>query len=306
MAPVQFGDLDPKMRMQRGNELSRHFNTVMSYTLVSWGVFMFVMLMTGWLLARLAVMVYLTLVCALAGSIVFGVVNAKGKAKGSFYKWLSILTGIGAVVGFVVGKRWISDSLMVQYWAPVVRPHYKGVSPVSPALAVADGGIITFGSGTKLDHQHALGLSVPLSGPRYCVAPIVGADAGAEVNFWAGGKDCCNHRGEFVCGDANDNSVVTGMVYTDATKPTAFEVAAFRKAIRQASAVYGLQIPQKPVVMIWAADVEDARWEFNRDSILTALALGAFSFIIFVGAATFIHMSTAKGRGGPLAMLMGT
>lgn len=279
-----------------------HGKSIATLVAAPWSVFVFVNIITAVLLARLAWFVYLVFIAALAAGVVLAFVN--NKAKGPMYLYLSVLIIAGSTLGFAIGKN-ISDTYMVQYWAPVLRPHYENIAPVSPALAVADGGQITFAGGTNLDHNHALGLSVPLSGSRYCVAPIVGSDAGAEVNFWAGGKDCCNHRGEFVCGDASEAGVTSGMVFTDSTSETAWELAAFRKAVKQASAVYGLETAEKPVVVLWAKDIDDARWPYCFDSILLLLAWAALYFGISLGAGALLHWSNASGRGGLMSMMVG-
>eukprot|EP00929_Paragymnodinium_shiwhaense_P001722 TRINITY_DN101957_c0_g1_i1.p1 TRINITY_DN101957_c0_g1~~TRINITY_DN101957_c0_g1_i1.p1 ORF type:complete len:318 (+),score=54.40 TRINITY_DN101957_c0_g1_i1:94-1047(+) len=277
-----------------------HAASVATLVFAPWSVFVFMCVTTAVCLAYSSIFVYLLFLAGLLAGIVLTFVN--NKARGPMYKYLATLIIAATLAGFFIGKD-ISDTFMVQYWAPQLRPRYDNVNPVSPALAVADGGILGFADGARPDHEHALGLSVPLSGPRYCVAPIVGAEAGAEVNFWAGGKNCCGHRGEFVCGDATKEGVVTGMVYTDATEFTAKELAAFRKAVAQASAVYGLVAPANAVVVNWSQDMDDARWPYLLDTILLLMAWCALYLCISLGVAATLHWSNSLKKGSMMSLM---
>lgn len=114
-----------------------------------------------------------------------------------------------------------------------------------------------------MDSARSVGLRV--FGHTYCVAPIVAQDgAGASVQFWAVGLDCCAARGRFEC-DAADGGAARGGVVVHAPEegeearsrsilaPRIFHEG-YLRAVSAACSLYELQSADSPVLMRWVSD----------------------------------------------------
>merc|ERR1740117_645005 len=94
-------------------------------------------------------------------------------------------------------------------------------------------------------------------GHTYCVAPIMDGSQVSEANFWAVGRDCCDHRWNFNCGDARNPLAKAGLVYQDSAELFAPHFRAqYDAAARQAASVYSIAIPERPVFLTWTLDPE--------------------------------------------------
>ncbi|CAD7933418.1 unnamed protein product [Amoebophrya sp. A120] len=127
------------------------------------------------------------------------------------------------------------------YMAARTGKHYISVVPTVEASAFQDAGRIDFGPMTRLMDDTTVGYK--LNNDIYCTAPIVDANVEQQndrptLQFFAVGKNCCNHEGRFDCIDAN--SLLTGSSdgdtllggYTVSKLQTVDELGFFQKWIK--------------------------------------------------------------------------
>eukprot|EP00392_Amoebophrya_sp_AT5.2_P000330 g330.t1 len=85
------------------------------------------------------------------------------------------------------------------YMAQKTGRHYFAVQPTSEAAAFQDAGRLDFGPMARILDDTTVGYKI--DGEIYCAAPIIdpNAGAGATLQFFAVGKNCCEHEGRFNC-----------------------------------------------------------------------------------------------------------
>ncbi|CAD7942820.1 unnamed protein product, partial [Amoebophrya sp. A25] len=92
---------------------------------------------------------------------------------------------------------------------------FTNVMGSQPVEQFVDAGMLGFAFSTSVDTSRAVGYkSFEEGGRMYCVAPIVDKQQGlsSPVKFWAVGENCCQPRGKFECGDAQNPKAHTGVV----------------------------------------------------------------------------------------------
>jgi hypothetical protein len=112
----------------------------------------------------------------------------------------------------------------------------------------------------------------------YCVAPVLSANQVTRVEYWAIGKDCCEKRSGFTCGEvgiagAQSAIVMLGQDFVDKEF--------YERAVRQAEASYKLASAEGALLVHWVSDPKSI-----RDGLLwkgiSFLALGA-AIELFIG-----------------------
>lgn len=243
---------------------------------------------TGFLHAYSPHVTFIAATLCMAAGACMAYVNLKNP-HGPFYLYTSVLMIISIWTGWIAGMS-IDARFMSQYWAPILRPALNGVSPMSPAAAVADAGILHFAPSARLDFQRVLGRKNQEDGEVYCVAPILHDDEKTEANMWAAGVGCCKHDSSFHCDDAGVPGASTGLVLYDPT----WQVQQFRIAAVQAAAFYGLKLPRRPVFVRWVKSVDAARsLSFIRAIVLLLVWLCLY-FLALLVLANFLHFYTVS------------
>jgi hypothetical protein len=164
---------------------------------------------------------------------------------------------------------------------------YYNVTATAVASAYLDGGIIHFDNDSVVDTTRSLGFMS--HGFTYCVAPIFIQQQGDDehpVQFWAVGRDCCNARSSFECGDAGDNNTHGGLVMHDTDDWISSEIFAprshldeWRHAASAAGAIHGMTVAEPAAFVRWENSPERvvqhlkeaAIWWFIGTSILNAI-----------------------------------
>lgn len=158
--------------------------------------------------------------------------------------FLSVLTAL--ILGIVIGR--VNYDIMQPWIRATFFREYSGVHPDSNPAAFSDAGILHFAEGARVDGASSVGHR---AWPRtYCAAPVVGARATQAPGFWAVGVDCCEGWGDFTCGEVS----VAGARAALRVTPPSVEAKEYRAAIRAAAAVYGLEMPEDPILVTWAAE----------------------------------------------------
>lgn len=189
------------------------------------------------------------------------------------------LTGCAAVVSGVVSGVYAHEVYLGPFFAIAFGSEYNDILASKPVAAFADAGRLHFAKSSVVDTARSVGFQ---DGRTYCAAPIIDSgDAQTRtVGFWAVGYDCCNARGDFECGAADDNETVTGVVFAS-DGLLASSRTEFLRAVNQSAAVNDLIVDEEPLLVRW---VEDAGREQTVlfFCALGVLTLGGLVFVLFV------------------------
>mmetsp|Transcript_52077 Transcript_52077/g.169152 ORF Transcript_52077/g.169152 Transcript_52077/m.169152 type:complete len:289 (+) Transcript_52077:180-1046(+) len=238
-----------------------------------------VLILLPWLIFSLIVSLYVfayqefaPLVWALVGAsallafLFISMGSASGKAA-QIALGLLVLTAVGMAVpvGLMVERRYMSS-----FWEVDSGAEYYRVSPLAPAASYGDASVMRFESGSFVDTHRSLGFMK--IGDVYCVAPVLGQSTSLEESspqYWAVGKNCCNQRGGFDCGDVGIQGASTGVVVSEG-------LGSYQSAVRMAVAAYELKASQGPNVFVrWTANAELYKVElWDRALTTTAIASG--------------------------------
>jgi len=136
--------------------------------------------------------------------------------------------GIGACIGI-----WIYENYALTYWHLRLGTTYRNVSPTSPGSDYNDAVILTFTQDAFVDTQRTVGYME--AGIVYCVAPVSTNLVSNTPQYWAAGRDCCDERSDFHCGDTHIKEAKSGMRILDGN-----DRDRYRTAVRMAESVYNL------------------------------------------------------------------
>lgn len=182
-------------------------------------------------------------------------------------KWVPVWAMLIALIsGTAIGR--VNYDVMLPWIQVTFFREYAGVHPDSDPAAFADAGVLHFAMGARVDGASSVGHR---AFPRtYCAAPVVGERATEAPGFWAVGVDCCDGWGEFSCGDATVAGTRAGLRV--ASSAGAKE---YRAAIRAAAAVYGLEVPEHPILVTWAAEpAQLGAWAWTSATIIFCIVFG--------------------------------
>lgn len=173
--------------------------------------------------------------------------------------------------------------------------HYGGVRPSANPDAYVDAGVLGFARDARLDATQSAGY---FSWPhRYCVAPIVSDNPEETVSFWAAGMNCCDARGRFWCGDADDDDTHGGAGST--AKMIGIRIMPslnigrwiwhgheadklYNLAVGMAAGSYGLKIPRNPIVVGWVKDVDHEAWVATFTAVIFFAVFVLITLVLLV------------------------
>merc|ERR1719253_1607017 len=116
----------------------------------------------------------------------------------SIHLAVGLLCLTACCIGSSIGL-FIYDSYGVTFWQLQGGAEYEHVSPASKGSNFADAQVLHFMPDAFVDTERTLGYME--AGTVYCVAPVAAAKFSSAPQFWAAGKNCCDMRGNFKCGD---------------------------------------------------------------------------------------------------------
>jgi len=154
---------------------------------------------------------------------------------------------------------------MSKYYAYEGQREYVNVVPNELALSHLDAGKITFSSDAHLDFQHSATFR---DGDIYCIVPIVGNAAVTQIQYWAAGTNCCEHNRNFTCDDAANSKAREGLVYLDVgVFANDADVVGFRKAVKEATAAFGLKSSNDALFVRWVVNSDEAQRGYWNSSV---------------------------------------
>mmetsp|Transcript_102089 Transcript_102089/g.287008 ORF Transcript_102089/g.287008 Transcript_102089/m.287008 type:complete len:359 (+) Transcript_102089:127-1203(+) len=206
------------------------------------------------------------------------------------------------------------NASVVEPWIAASKfTEHSGVLPSDSGEAYADAGILHFAEGAQLDVESAAGFE---AWPNvYCAAPIfdkggppsnASSDAGkAQVSFWAIGRNCCNSRGGFTCGDVSDPSVSSGL-HAIAQQGDPMYIA----AVRMAAAANDFVPAPDLVLVLWQknpqARADRAWWLSTCILVVSCLLAIALCVVAQYLLRKLLGFATTGGLALPLAGRSGT
>jgi len=149
--------------------------------------------------------------------------------------------------------------------------NYPSVDPAAAAgQQLMDAGVLTFKEGSHIDVSKSMGFK---NTQWYCVAPIVFGNS-TSYDFWAVGKNCCGHRGDFHCSSFKDPKAHSGLRVM-----LSEEQKFFRLAMQQAEAFYSIHALH-PVFIQWLHDPAVAHNAYMTMGVRDFLTAFAWFFIL--------------------------
>lgn len=186
------------------------------------------------------------------------------------------LSLLGWILGVALGNGNYNDHT-VPYYDILNLNVYKTVDPSKfTGQQLMDAGQIEFVPGTHMNLSKSYGFK---NEDVYCVAPIVGPNAGKEgpevYDFWAVGLNCCSgHAADFRCGEYNNVNARKGLrLMRD------YERNFFRLAVQEAEAAYNIRA-NFPVFMYWMEHPSDEIDAYQDDASKTFfMGVGIFAIV---------------------------
>jgi len=207
---------------------------------------------------------------ALAGIVVIGFgLFSIGRAWKMLAFTCLVAAGLGLYLGFYDREKYLFP-----YYVYSRSPFHTDVLPSDLPDGYRDAGYIGFSQDSYVDASRGLGYR---AGDLWCVAPIIGRQqlhaAGVQLNmqqsagFWAVGKNCCQKRGTFQCGNSWSHAAHGGLAVFDVGRMDVPVIPTYKLAIAAAAQTYGLIMPEEPILIQWAEDPAVALAEIYGDAV---------------------------------------
>lgn len=186
--------------------------------------------------------------------------------------WFYVV-GVSSIVACVlaiwlgsVGYQWY----MREFWWMEVGRHYTDLNATTSAQSRSDGSWLHFNKGSTVDTMRPVGYRDG-TGSVFCVAPVLSANQMTRVEYWAIGKDCCQKRSGFTCGEAGNPGAQSAIAMLG---QDFVDRASYLRAVHQAEATYKFASAEGALLIQWVSDPKSI-----RNSLLfrgmTLLAFGA-------------------------------
>lgn len=177
---------------------------------------------------------------------------------------------------------YLYDTYASTYWQLEDGAEYQQVSPSSNGSNYADATTLSFSPDAFVDNTRTLGYME--AGVVYCVAPVTSQKFSSAPQYWAAGKDCCDQRANFRCGDAANPLAKSGVAIQDDDL-----LAKYKTAIRMAEAVYQLDpTATGRVALSWTASAGSSLKEDLWASCLNLLFLSSGMYLVCSAAAALL------------------
>jgi len=221
--------------------------------------------------------------CLLLGSLIVAMGAGRARSVRLAVGLLCLAaTCVGASVGVYLYDRYAST-----YWQLQDGAEYKHLSPSSKGSDYADASLLSFTPDAFVDTLRTLGYME--AGVVYCVAPVSTQKFTDAPQYWAAGKDCCDQRGNFRCGDAGNVQAKMGVLIQNES-----DEQKYKTAIRMAEAVYNLSPTETGhYALMWTASEDSST--YKTDLWASCLHLfcmsSAMYFVCSVVAAMMLRKS---------------
>mmetsp|Transcript_22795 Transcript_22795/g.65552 ORF Transcript_22795/g.65552 Transcript_22795/m.65552 type:complete len:628 (-) Transcript_22795:66-1949(-) len=206
-------------------------------------------------------------------------------SAGRSWQMLAVTCLAASTLGVLFG-RYDRVKYLEPYFIYSRSPFFLNLLPSESPSVYEEAGYLRFSADSHVDTSRGLGYR---SGGLWCVAPIVGAgaseisttDAGQSVGFWAVGRNCCQERGLFRCGDVLQRQERGGLVVHDYTGTDDKMLPTYTLAAEAAAKTYGLVLPKDPIFVEWGRTPEDALEDMfsEASSFATTASLSFFGVV---------------------------
>jgi len=190
------------------------------------------------------------------------------RKRATIFGAVAFFTLIGSLVGTSIYLKYCHD-----YWSFHTHRHYTNVSPDEPAAGHLDASAIIFMEGARPDTSRAM--SYRRYKTIYCVAPIaldesysadVESSVSSNIQYWAGGKNCCGTAQGYTCGDVSNPDARAGLVISDMTGDDAIgkgllsddDLSYYNQAVLMAMAKYDMTSPDERIYVHFVKELEEA------------------------------------------------
>lgn len=225
-----------------------------------------------------------------------------------------IVTGFMCLVSVLMATLlglYLSSDVMQEYWRLKRGATFDNVVPSEAAATHNDATKLKFAEGTFVDTSQTVGWMQ--GGNVYCVAPIASSGAPSlTVEYWAVGKNCCEERSAFGCGDSGNPAVRSGIVLaSDASDDSAFRKAyysgmglwksysdamSYRKAIAEAESVYNLKSSDGSLLLHWVQNLDAQQSDLWWSGVVLVLILVSLHLVFVTGAAIAVNQLIKQRR----------
>lgn len=214
------------------------------------------------------------------------------KAGNNAEVFLGLLCIGAVIIGLIAGVYAVSHSLQ-EYHRLTRGASYYNVLPMESAGAKSDATTLAFTNFTYVAVNESFGFvdainPVPTT---YCVAPVTsGLNLNSRVQYWAAGTNCCDHRGNFWCGDAKRDGAHGAIVLPKSSRT----LKGFKAAIHGAETAYGLKSGDDYILLNWSLDplgARDALWA-NSATFFIIFACVHFVVSVLTGCAVMPAINT--------------
>eukprot|EP00403_Amphidinium_massartii_P014289 CAMPEP_0178423230 /NCGR_PEP_ID=MMETSP0689_2-20121128/27581_1 /TAXON_ID=160604 /ORGANISM="Amphidinium massartii, Strain CS-259" /LENGTH=319 /DNA_ID=CAMNT_0020044817 /DNA_START=128 /DNA_END=1087 /DNA_ORIENTATION=+ len=164
-------------------------------------------------------------------SLIAVLVMALGVLSGQpLYLGVGLLCVSAIVLASALGV-YLDEEYLNRYGQLDGGTRYTNVNPTQNVSATADASVLSFMNFTFVDDRRTIGWVEDQE--IACIAPVVVPPVyRQDMGYWATGINCCDMRSNFDCGAARDRGTLKAVV--------AVEDERYRKALKEAKAVYGI------------------------------------------------------------------
>lgn len=195
-------------------------------------------------------------------------------SRGRAWQMLALACMVSCFLGYWVGG-YDQAKYFTEYYFYSRSPYYRGVLPTAEPGAFKDAGFIDFSADAHVASSLGVGY---ISKDHWCAAPILGSISQKSIGFWAVGKNCCQMRGGFACGDTWNTTTHAGLPILDASPVATPEIPTYMTAVNMAALTYGLQVADNPILI---------RWDVYPEEYMSGIWSSAVSFVFVAIAMWF-------------------
>lgn len=208
---------------------------------------------------------------------------------------LGVSCGVACILAIWFGStgyQWY----MREFWWMEIGRHYTELDATTSAQSRNDASWLHFKEGSHVDTMKTVGYR---DGSIYCVAPVLSVNQVTRVEYWAIGKDCCQKRSGFTCGDAGKPGAQSAIALLG---KDFVEKALYLRAVRQAEATYKLASAEGALLVQWVRDPKSIRDGLLRSGVYMLLLGAAMDLIVSI----VLMCAMPRPHGKDPAHAMGT
>lgn len=269
-----------------------HVQSLGLLVLLPWSVFVSTFCSLTFLYHRSHLVVWSFIFLVAVFSIMFVAISSRNR-RGPIYLFLGCLCTFSLMTAIAAGLLNYYE-YGIKYWTIEEGRMYSNVRPDESAMGHIDAGRISFSPDARLDTQRSVGYKS--HGTVYCVAPIVGDQDPASVQYFAVGEDCCSQRGDFNCDAAWDPKARSGVVVITKGPFGDSKKKWYSKAAEEAGGAYDFATAKTPLFVQWVADPDAVQDEYWDRCLMFAVCACLLHFVASALLGFVLHFMSGKRR----------